>query len=647
MSLTIGWFNLPLSSFNTRTGAVTLSSTDVTNALGFTPVTNARTITINGSTQDLSANVTFTTGGVTSFNTRDGAVTLSSSDVTTALGFTPVTQARTLTINGQGYDLSADRSWTITPSSGMRNVTQYIATAGQTTFTITGGYTAGLIDIFLNGVRIPESDFTATNGTTVVFTTGVKVNDVVTAVLYTASATSGITGAGTANYLAKWSGTSAITNSSIQDNGSLITIGNAIASTLTSGIFLYNSSGGSNVIQARINNTSGDMRLGIEGATAGTMQIGTLAYAAVFGNQANNPTQFTSNGNVRMTITSDGKIGMGTSSPSFNLQIKGSDYGILAIDTTGSYNSQLRFHINGSILSAITAVSANSSLVFYNNGSDRMMLNSSGYLGINTSSPSYMLHLNGGNVKLQASSNSAQQYYEIINPTDQYNWARFGGGLMGTGQGYAFISCWNSGVSEIARFNGNGNVGIATTAPNVRLHVYGEAAIAKFQQSGAGYVAISNNQIWALTESDTPRDFYIQYSSTGTTRINFNGGAVYAGGVRLDTLSDRRMKTDIVEINNALQTVNKLNGKKFHLIDEEKGKIRYGFIAQELEGVLDEFVINSNNKFLNKATGEEINNIKSVENWASSWSALLVEAIKELSSDLNIAKKEIEILKAK
>jgi len=107
------------------------------------------------------------------------------------------------------------------------------------------------------------------------------------------------------------------------------------------------------------------------------------------------------------------------------------------------------------------------------------------------------------------------------------------------------------------------------------------------------------------------------------------------------------MKTDIVEINNALQTVNKLNGKKFHLIDEEKGKIRYGFIAQELEGVLDEFVINSNNKFLNKATGEEINNIKSVENWASSWSALLVEAIKELSSDLNIAKKEIEILKAK
>lgn len=39
---------------------------------------------------------------------------MTSSHVTTALGFTPVTNARTLTINGTGYDLSANRSWTVT-----------------------------------------------------------------------------------------------------------------------------------------------------------------------------------------------------------------------------------------------------------------------------------------------------------------------------------------------------------------------------------------------------------------------------------------------------------------------------------------------------------------------------------------------------
>ena len=43
---------------------------------------------------------------------------ITSSDVTTALGYTPVTNARTLTINGTAYDLTADRSWTIATSSG-------------------------------------------------------------------------------------------------------------------------------------------------------------------------------------------------------------------------------------------------------------------------------------------------------------------------------------------------------------------------------------------------------------------------------------------------------------------------------------------------------------------------------------------------
>lgn len=38
---------------------------------------------------------------------------ITSSDVTTALGYTPVTNARTLTINGTVFDLTANRSWTV------------------------------------------------------------------------------------------------------------------------------------------------------------------------------------------------------------------------------------------------------------------------------------------------------------------------------------------------------------------------------------------------------------------------------------------------------------------------------------------------------------------------------------------------------
>jgi len=128
-------------------------------------------------------------GGVTSFNTRTGAITLTSSDVTTALTYTPVTNARTLTINGDAYDLTADRTWTIGVTPSARTIQTYTATAAQTTFTVTGGYIVGLVDVFINGVRLTSADFTASNGTTVVLTTGTGVNNIVDVIKYTSAFT--------------------------------------------------------------------------------------------------------------------------------------------------------------------------------------------------------------------------------------------------------------------------------------------------------------------------------------------------------------------------------------------------------------------------------------------------------------------------
>jgi hypothetical protein len=61
--------------------------------------------------------VKMTAAGTFSLDTNTYLSSISSSDVTTALGYTPVTDARTLTINGTSYDLTADRSWTISTSS--------------------------------------------------------------------------------------------------------------------------------------------------------------------------------------------------------------------------------------------------------------------------------------------------------------------------------------------------------------------------------------------------------------------------------------------------------------------------------------------------------------------------------------------------
>jgi hypothetical protein len=70
------------------------------------------------------------------------------------------------------------------PASGVtttayRTVTEFTATAGQTTFT-PPSYTAGFISVYRNGVMLGSADYTATNGTTVVLTTGATSGDLVT-----------------------------------------------------------------------------------------------------------------------------------------------------------------------------------------------------------------------------------------------------------------------------------------------------------------------------------------------------------------------------------------------------------------------------------------------------------------------------------
>jgi hypothetical protein len=67
----------------------------------------------------------------------------------------------------------------------LRSVTNITATAGQTTFNIVGGYQQGYVDVFLNGVLlVPGTDYTATDGLTVVLTSGAALNDEFQALSY-------------------------------------------------------------------------------------------------------------------------------------------------------------------------------------------------------------------------------------------------------------------------------------------------------------------------------------------------------------------------------------------------------------------------------------------------------------------------------
>ena len=101
---------------------------------------------------------------------------------------TSVTTGIITTLNFTGSAVS-----TITDSSGIveinvkagqftKSTSNFTATAGQTGFSVT--YTPGFIDVFLNGVRLTDAEYTATNGTSVVLATGANEGDIVDIVVY-------------------------------------------------------------------------------------------------------------------------------------------------------------------------------------------------------------------------------------------------------------------------------------------------------------------------------------------------------------------------------------------------------------------------------------------------------------------------------
>ena len=60
----------------------------------------------------------------------------------------------------------------------------FTATASQTSFA-TVGYTPQFVDVYLNGVKLAAADYTATNGSDIVLTTGAALNDILEIVAYT------------------------------------------------------------------------------------------------------------------------------------------------------------------------------------------------------------------------------------------------------------------------------------------------------------------------------------------------------------------------------------------------------------------------------------------------------------------------------
>ena len=141
---------------------------------------------------------------------------------------------------------------------------------------------------------------------------------------------------------------------------------------------------------------------------------------------------------------------------------------------------------------------------------------------------------------------------------------------------------------------------------------------------------------WAYFYDHSNNSLGICGSTTSSSYQLYVSGAIYATG-NVAAFSDRRKKTNIETIENALDKVLKLRGVTFNKLDihdNPEEKTETGVIAQEVEEVFPEVVTYAED---NDEYGVSYGN----------FAGLFIEAFKEQQKTINMLKKEIDNLKSK
>ena len=208
-------YHLDYTNF-TNTPTIPTNNNQLTNGAGY--------LTSFTETNDLSSAVTW--ANIPDANVPQSAVTQHQSALTitesqisdlahtTSLAFSAITSTPTtlagygitdgggtdsasvITLVGNTVDSAYVQNRQSTVSSGATTIdtSTFTATAGQTVFTV--NYTVGKLNVYLNGILLDPSDYTATNGTSITLDTGAAVNDLVNVITYTTTAVGNLDSAG-------------------------------------------------------------------------------------------------------------------------------------------------------------------------------------------------------------------------------------------------------------------------------------------------------------------------------------------------------------------------------------------------------------------------------------------------------------------
>lgn len=251
-------------------------------------------------------------------------------------------------------------------------------------------------------------------------------------------------------------------------------------------------------------------------------------------------------------------------------------------------------------------------------GVDLEVLNSSGNCAVKVVG-------NGGQAQLQLDGGTSGSPYYIYNPAS--------GGLI-----------FQDDSTERMRINSSGNVGIGTNSPNAKLMVsHGNNAPNSSGNMTNGSVFSNSGTLSALQVGSASSYSYLNSAYSNNSGVGVDMRFYIGGGserMRLETdgdlhadgdviaysttISDIRLKDNIVGINNALAKVSQLNGYTFEY--KADGKISAGVIAQEVEAVLPEAV--SEKQLPLKTDDDQEYKVVNYD----ALHGLLIEAIKELTA---------------
>jgi hypothetical protein len=414
------------------------------------------------------------------------------------------------------------------PTNALRTITTFTATAGQTTFSVT--YTQGLIDVFYNGSNLAQSEYTATNGTSIILATACQLNDIVVvyAYSYSVGAYSGIGGSGTINTIPKFTAASTIGDSAITDNGTTVTlVSRALSGT-----------------SASFSSTAT--------ATAFIPSGATIPSNGMY-LSASNTLNFATNSTNRLIITSAGDVGIATNSPIGSLNIQGTniaqegsstnpagitfgvqssqprislDNGTGAADIAGNQwcidnsGGTLRFFTAGVIKFSLASTGVAS---FSGFGSNSFSSGGTGYNKLTIRNTTAGV-ANGAQLSIGTNADPDQFYVQSFATTFTTSGMNIAGGAVvnGEGPGGLSLAATQSSIGFYTNGAAAGNlrmtiastglVGIGTSSPtNASLHIANPIASETIRnQDNAAYISFYN-------AAGTTRTGYIQYNATSAS----------------------------------------------------------------------------------------------------------------------------------